>query len=335
MSNFKKQVRETTARFVTTLRQVSELLKKNPAEITRDEYVRTAVDNKVEGRLNKEELNALGGYKGLRQSHFDAPIKQPKVLLFDIETAPITAYVWGLWDNNVSLDMIKSDWYVLSWSAKWLNDNEVMYDDQRNEKDIENDHRLLLGIWELLDEADIVITQNGKKFDVKKLNARFILHGFQPPSSYRHIDTLQMAKKNFAFTSNKLAYLSNKLCDVKKGDHKEFSGFSLWKECLAGNPRAWEEMEKYNKLDVLALEELFFKLAPWDSTINFNVYHDETFNICKCGSDAFVADGFHYTERGKYARYRCVECGTESRLGNNLLSKEKRNSLHKKVSNKE
>ena len=27
----------------------------------------------------------------------------PRVLLFDIETAPILAHVWGLWDNNVAL----------------------------------------------------------------------------------------------------------------------------------------------------------------------------------------------------------------------------------------
>src|SRR5579863_8242080 len=93
----------------------------------------------------------------------------PKVLIFDIETAPIVAHVWSLWENNVGLNQIVSDWHVLSWSAKWLDDppNKVMYMDQRGVKNIEDDSNLLEEIWLLLDEADIVITQNGKSFDQK------------------------------------------------------------------------------------------------------------------------------------------------------------------------
>src|SRR5438270_11647207 len=132
--------------------------------------------------------------------------KGPKVLIFDIETKPMLGYVWSLWENNVSLDQLHSDWSVLSWSAKWLGDkpNQIMYADQRNAKNIDDDKRILKQIWQLLDEADIVITQNGKAFDHKKLNARFILQGLKPPSSYRIIDTMIIAKKHFAFTSNKL-----------------------------------------------------------------------------------------------------------------------------------
>ena len=71
----------------------------------------------------------------------------PRVLLFDIETAPILAHVWGLWDNNVALNQIIADWHVLSWSAKWLGDppSKVMYADQRNAKNIEDDKQLLQG----------------------------------------------------------------------------------------------------------------------------------------------------------------------------------------------
>lgn len=109
----------------------------------------------------------------------------------------------------------------------------------------------------MLDEAEIVITQNGKKFDQKKLNARFILNGFQPPSSYKHIDTLCIARKHFGFTSNKLSQLTDKLCKkYKKLSHNNFPGFELWQECIKGNIEAWNEMEKYNRQDVLSLEEL-------------------------------------------------------------------------------
>lgn len=255
---------------------------------------------------------------------------RPKVLIYDIETAPIMAYVWRLWDQNVGLNQIESDWYILSWSAKWLDDPEdkVMYMDQRDEKNIENDKKLLKGIWDLLDEADIVITQNGKKFDQKKLNARFILNGFQPPSSYKHIDTKQVASKHFGFTSKRLEYMSDKLCPTyQKQKHQKFPGFEMWSECIKGNIEAWKEMEEYNRYDVLSLEELYKKLIPWDNSINFSLYHDKDEHICKCGHDKFSKNGFYYTSSGKYQKYKCKACGHETRDKVNLFSKAKRKSL--------
>lgn len=256
----------------------------------------------------------------------------PKVLIFDIETSPILAYVWRLFDENIGLNQIKKDWHVLSWSAKWLNEKEVMYMDQRDAKEIEDDSALLKQIWQLLDDADVVVTQNGKRFDVKKLNARFLEKGMQPPSSFKHIDTCQIAKTKFGFTSNKLEYMTTKFnTKYKKQKHKKFSGFELWKECLAGNVQAWKEMETYNKYDVLSLEELYKKLIPWDNSINFNLYNDEVETVCKCGSKKFNKKGFAYTSVGKYQRFRCAKCGAESRERNNLFSKEKRASLKVKV----
>lgn len=254
----------------------------------------------------------------------------PRVLLFDIETAPILGYVWSLWKNDVGLNQVYSDWFVLSWSAKWLDEpaNKTMYMDQRNAKDIENDKDILKALWKLLDEADVVVTQNGKSFDQKRLNARFIIHGFQPPRTFKHIDTKLIAQKHFGFTSNKLEYMTDKLCTkYKKLKHKKFAGFELWKECLAGNQAAWKEMETYNRHDVLALEELYNKLIPWDSEVNFNLYHDDTKNVCKCGSTEFQKRGFHYTQVGKFQCYRCKQCGAETRDRVNLFSKEKRASL--------
>jgi uncharacterized protein YprB with RNaseH-like and TPR domain len=254
--------------------------------------------------------------------------KGPRVLLFDIETAPILGYVWGLFDQNVGLNQIHKDWHVLSWCAKWLGDSKIHYMDQSAAKIIEDDKKILRGIWKLLDEADIVVTQNGKSFDVKKLNARFIIHGFQPPSSFKHIDTLRLAKKHFGFTSNKLEYMTNKLNkNYKKLAHKKFAGFELWKECLAGNKAAWAEMKKYNMYDVLSLEELYKTLIPWDSVVNFNVYTEGELNMCKCGSTSFQKRGFYFTDVAKFQKHRCNNCGAETRSKINELTKTKVASL--------
>lgn len=261
-------------------------------------------------------------------------MNKPKILLFDIETAPIQAYVWGLWENNVSLNQIKKDWHVLSWSAKWLDDapSKIMYMDQRSAKKIEDDKNLLKGIWSLLDEADIVVTQNGKQFDSKKLNARFILNGFQPPSSYRHVDTREIARRKFGFTSNKLEYMTNKLCNrYKKLKTKKFQGFELWSECLKGNISAWKEMEKYNKYDVLSLEELYIKLRPWDNSVNLNLYTERATKLCSCGGTNISLNGYCYTPSGKYQRYRCADCGAEVKSKTNLFSADKKKSLRSRI----
>ena len=277
--------------------------------------------------LRKAYYRFKRGVKGLGDK------QAPKVLIFDIETAPILGSVWQLFDQNVALNQIERDWFILSFSAKWLGDapDKVMYFDQRNAKDIEDDSKLLAKLWDLLDECDIVISQNGIAFDVKKVNARFIINGFQPPSKYRHIDTLRLAKKYFGFTSNKLEYMTNKLCTkYKKLTHSKFSGFTLWKECLKGNKEAWDSMKEYNMYDVLSLEELYNKLIPWDGeTTNFNVYNDSLDHVCKCGSTDFTKSGFHYTNGAKFQRYKCNNCGAESKDKENLLSKEKKKSLRK------
>lgn len=261
-------------------------------------------------------------------------LKKPRVLLLDIETAPILGYVWGLWENNLGLNQVKADWTVLAWAAKWLGEpaSKIIYQDQRKARNVRNDKKLLKGIWRLLNAADVIVTQNGKAFDIKKLNARFIINGYKPPSSYRHIDTKQLASRKFGFTSNKLEYMTSKLCvKYKKLSHKKFPGFELWDECLKGNLKAWKEMEIYNKYDVLSLEELYLKLQPWDGSVNFNVYHDKTDIICNCGSSRLKKNGFNYQSTGKFQRYSCSDCGAEVRARQNLFTQEKKASLRSGV----
>ena len=256
-----------------------------------------------------------------------------KVLLFDIETIPLLSYTWGTFQQNISLNQIHKDWSVLSWAAKWRGKGEpIMYLDQRGKRDIRNDKRLLLKIRNLLDKADIVITQNGVRFDAKKLNARFAIHKIKPPSPFKHIDTYQLARRYFAFTSNKLEYMASVLCpDQKKSQHKKFPGFEMWDECMKGNLEAFIEMEKYNKQDVLTLEAVWEALQPYVKSINFNIFHNGDHNICACGGSKFNKNGYALTETGKYQRYRCVKCHARYRDNVNLLSKSKKRLMRKAV----
>lgn len=245
---------------------------------------------------------------------------KPKILVIDVETAPILGYVWGLFDQTVALNQIHSDSHLLSYAAKWLDSPQVMYRDQRKAKDISDDKALVSEVWDLLNKADVVVGQNSRRFDIKKINARLVFYGKTPPAPYKQIDTLELAKKHFGFTSNKLEYMSNKLnTRYKKLSHAKYPGFELWKQCLAGNLDAWREMEKYNKHDVLATEELYNKLAPWGTGVNFRPITGT--DACTCGSKDFERRGFAYTATGKFQQYRCRNCGSWNRDSKNLAGK--------------
>jgi DNA polymerase elongation subunit (family B) len=229
-----------------------------------------------------------------------------KVLVFDIETSPIVAHVWGLRDQNISLNQIVKDWQVMAWAAKWLGEDYVWYADTRNDK---NDKRILESLWSKLNEADIVITQNGQYFDSRKLNARFIEYGMKPPKPYRHLDTYKIAKAAAEFTSHKLEYLTDKLCTkYKKLSHKNFPGMTLWNECLKGNNKAWDEMKRYNIYDVLSTEELYTKLRGWTSKTSPSVYSNPE-KCPSCGSAKLKLKGFNFTKTHKVQRLGCNSCG--------------------------
>lgn len=253
-----------------------------------------------------------------------------KVLLFDIETAPILSNVWSLWSEARDFKFVDVDWYVLSYSAKWLNDKKTIVkslpDCKSYAKNKKCDKELLKGIWELLDEADVVVGHNAMKFDCKKLNSRFLINGMLPPSPYKIIDTLLVAKRYFSFTSNRLDTLGRLLNLGKKEDT---GGFELWRGCLDGDMKSWRKMCKYNKQDVLLLEKVYLKLRPHIQTHpNYSIYNDDVRPQCpSCGSHDLIKRGYAYTNVSKFSRYRCKNCGKWSRNRVNEISKEKKTSL--------
>lgn len=237
----------------------------------------------------------------------------PKILLFDIETAPNLAYVWGKYEQNVI--EYDSEWYLLCYAAKWLGKNKIMTSKltdfpSRFKKDSNDDLEVVKELWKLLDEADIVIAHNGKAFDVKKTNARFLYHGLLPPSPFKQIDTLTEARKHFKFNSNKLDDICNLLGIGRKIKHE---GFSLWLKCMKGQSSAWNKMIKYNKQDVILLEKVYEKFKPYITNHpNIGLYQQKDFACPNCGSQHLQKRGFNRTKTNLYQRYQCQSCGAWS-----------------------
>lgn len=248
----------------------------------------------------------------------------PRILTLDIETAPIESFHWALWDQNIGLNQIKCDWTILSFSAKWLDRKKVIYMDTggRGVAKVRDDSLLLEALWALLDQADIVVTQNGKSFDIKKINARLFENGFKPYSPIRQVDTKLVAKKTFGFTSNKLEWMTRHQA-AKKLKRKQFPDFTLWVECLKDNPKAWAEMKPYNIVDTLSTELLYLRMRPWiEGHPSVTAYNDNTEVACpKCGSNKVQKRGRAVSQTGEYNRYQCQGCGGWSRSRKTLKSR--------------
>lgn len=178
-----------------------------------------------------------------------------RILTLDIETKYLEAAVWGLWNNNVSLNQLLDSGMILCWAAKWLHEPKKHIMWVRHDED-----DFLQGLHELLTEADAVLTYNGRRFDLPTINREFVKAGLGPPAPYRHIDLLETVKKAFRLPSNKMDFISQDLGIGKKISHE---GFPLWIKCCEGDEKAWNKMRRYNIQDVLLLEKLYRRLGPW------------------------------------------------------------------------
>lgn len=254
----------------------------------------------------------------------------PKILVMDIETSPLTAYVWqkSVWKASITDDHIISEWYMLCWSAKWLFDNNIMADRLTSKEALaEDDSRIVGSLWKLLDEADIVIAHNGDTFDVPNMNTRFIVNNYTPPSPYKTIDTVKIARRQFGFTHNSLRALA-KVFGFKT---KLETNFELWKKCTDGDEESLKSMEEYNKNDVRLLEDVYTKLRPWiNGHPNLGMYMDFDGPVCpNCGSDniKWIDGKFWYASSSKYPLFTCDNCGAFGKSRTNVVTKEEKKNL--------
>lgn len=265
---------------------------------------------------------------GIIRTH---PKRSPKILLFDLETAPCECYVWNTGKQYIRHNSLIKKTSILTWSAKWLCDSEVMTGKvsahAANKRD---DSAIVKPLWDLFNESDILIAHNLKGFDKKVANARFIINGLKPPSPYQMIDTLTVARREFRFASNTLEYL----CQILNKNHEKIhTDFNLWVRCVNGDSEALQEMLDYNMQDVLALEELYLILRGWiKSHPNVGMYYADMGDRCpNCGSKRLLEADTYDTPSGRYVAMRCGHCGAFGRNRTQGIPLSQRKNLKRSV----
>lgn len=219
-----------------------------------------------------------------------------KTIFLDIETFADTARVWG--GRMYEVNLIKKVSYggLASFAYKEAGKKSVICLTREGQR---NDKALLKQLWEVLDSADYVVAQNGKRFDVKEINKRFLYYGIKPPAPYRVIDTMEEMKKIARLDSYSLDNMAQFFGVGAKLKHR---GFDMWEQCEKDDAGAWKEMVRYNKHDVVLMEAIYNKMLPY---IKSHPPVTEKPDACpKCGHEQLQ---FRGVRNGK-ARLMCRSC---------------------------
>jgi transcription elongation factor Elf1 len=249
----------------------------------------------------------------------------PSIVLIDLETSPSLSWVFGFYETDVIA--VEEDWRILSFAWKELGSKKTnvksLPDYPSYKKDIDDDKALVKDLWKVMNEADILIAHNGDKFDFRKANARFLYHGLQPPSPYKTVDTLKIARRHFKFDSNRLDDLARYL---KIGKKLATQGFkSTWLGCVKGDDKAWKTMCRYNMHDVDLLEAIYFKLRAW-STSHPHLDSFTKNGYCPtCQSSKVQKRGINVSKTGYRERLHCQSCGAWYSGNKHFKNKENEN----------
>ena len=308
---------------VERLKKIAEELGRKP---TRDEFQKMADYRTTRfGSLTFNQLLDLAGLP-LHPNQKLAKIEgyKPRVLLLDIESCVMETYTFGIRDQYIGTNQIKEDGSVLSFAAKWLDEEEMIYH-QVDPSDPRNDEKVINAAYMLISQCDALVCHN-LAYDWKVLQGRFLKYGLKIVRPFTKICTLKISRANFKLTSHKLEYVAKFLGLIEKLDHGKFPGMSLFIECSKGNREAFAELESYNCRDVIVLEAIYIKLRRYDNSLRHSVFLQE--NICSCGSTDMRKIDPVATKTNVFETYQCVDCGRCFR-GEGLLSSVLRSHLLK------
>lgn len=233
----------------------------------------------------------------------------PRIAFFDLENAPSLGWFYDPFKEN-NIVATEQDWFLLSFAWKWADESKVhvkaLCDYPTYAKNKTDDRPLVKDLHKLFDEADILIAHNGDRFDRRKANSRFLGCGLPPPSPYKTIDTLKIARRQFMQNSNRLGELGEFL---GLGSKLATTGWDTWRRCIEGDPKAWAALKRYNKRDVTLLEQVYDKLRPWNpNPPDLRAYSGNKASCPVCQSNNVQHRGFNVAKVRRTQRMQCQSC---------------------------
>jgi len=226
-----------------------------------------------------------------------------RLLTFDIETMPVEARVFGIWQQNIGLSQIQQTDWMACFAAKFHGERKVHFHSVWDD----GARGMALALHRLMDEADAVMGWNSNSFDIPWANRIYLENGKCEPSPYTKVDLMRSVKRKFRLPSYKLEFVARWL---GLGGKVRTGGFDLWADVLAGDEAAMRKMRRYNIRDTELTEQVFDKLRAKGWVKGLPNHALDGGHVCvHCGSEKLQARGFQHTKTRRYQRWQCRSCG--------------------------
>lgn len=252
-------------------------------------------------------------------------MSDPRIIVWDLETTPDLREAHRIWPqlssrwDTMTLKAQVSSILCFGWKVFGEDKSEVKcaWEYPTWKSDPNDDREIAAYAREILQGADAIVTQNGRRFDFPFLQTR--LFKWELPLLDKriiHIDTKVSAKGNLSMVSNSLNNLGRFLLSEEKKKH---DGWDMWDDvrfhpCPLVRQQQQETMKEYCRQDVLLLEKLYRRLRPFTEGPNHNLFDPMRAKSCpECGSTRLHSNGFRTTKTQKYKRYICQDCGRQCR----------------------
>jgi hypothetical protein len=250
-------------------------------------------------------------------------VSGPRIICFDLETGPdLLGEVLECWPqlSNYPGQTFKGQVQSVlcfGWKVFGVHEKEAQsicaWDFPTWQKDVNDDREIVSAAKEILESADVLVTQNGRRFDFPVLQTRlrkWKIGELDP--KIPHDDTKLILKGNYSLISNSLNNAGRFFLENMKMDHE---GWKLWVKTMRRDMEAAEVMRAYNIQDVVLLEQLYREIKHMSrSGVNHNLFNLERKDCCpKCGSTRMRSDGWRRTQTMTYQRLFCMGCGYRPR----------------------
>lgn len=228
-----------------------------------------------------------------------------KILHIDIEVFPAQVYTYDLYQPIISYKQIIEPSRIMCFAAQWDHKKKVEFFAEWDGRE-----EMLKSLWELIDEADVIVGYNSQRFDYPWITGELMMHGFSKPSPVKHIDLFLTVRSNTRLLSKKLDYVSERLLGDRKID---VNTLQLARQCYSADEKEAKKarilMAKYNRQDVKLLPRIVGDIRSfikWPHPIN----PDNPYSCHSCGSVELQKRGTAKTLSGEYQRFACKACGS-------------------------
>lgn len=231
--------------------------------------------------------------------------RELRTLIIDLERVPGVCRAYDAKVNYINKAMWEEDTRTICWSAKWIGEKATEFASVWDQ----DDDYVASRSFELIDEADLVMTYYGKGADIPWLVQQWAKRGLGEPTGLdgKQIDLYKTVRGMKLTAGNSLDSACRFFGVQSKVDKYDFR---VGDAAVAGDPKAQARIRRYNIGDIRATEALYWPLLPHIKPHPHVAPAAYMEQMCcpRCASTNVARDGLYTPGVYVYAAYRCHTC---------------------------